>query len=93
VNPAAIMIYSTSNINIGGFQFVFEHSLEDWFREVEFDIEACTFDPACITERGACFSYLYLPEYVCTEFNQFLDRDVFLGRKRYSTGYWQERGG
>jgi hypothetical protein len=93
VNPAAIMIYSTSNINIGGFQFVFEHSLEDWFREVEFDIEACTFDPACITERGACFSCLYLPEYVCTEFNQFLDRDVFMGRRRYSVGYWQERGG
>lgn len=88
VNPAAIMIYSTSNINIGGFQFVFEHSLGDWFREVEFDIEACTFDPACITERGACFSCLYLPEYVCTEFNQFLDRDVFLGRRRYSVGYW-----
>lgn len=93
VNPAAIMIYSTSSINIGGFQFVFEHSLEDWFREVGFDIEACTFDPACITERGACFSCLYLPEYVCTEFNQFLDRDVFMGRRRYSVGYWQERGG
>jgi hypothetical protein len=93
VNPAAIMIYSTSNINIGGFQFVFEHSLEDWFREVQFDIEACTFDPACITESGACFSCLYLPEYVCTEFNQFLDRDVFMGRRRYSAGYWRERGG
>lgn len=92
VNAAAIMIYSTSNINIGGFQFVFEHSLGDWFREVEFDIEACTFDPACITESGVCFSCLYLPEYVCTCFNQFLDRDVFFGKRRYSAGFWQEKG-
>jgi len=89
VNPAAVLIYSTSNVNIGGFEFVFEHSLREWFREVEFEVRECTFDPVCITERGTCFSCLYLPEYICTEFNHYLDRDVFIGRKRYDAGYWQ----
>lgn len=91
VNPAAILIYSTSNINIGGFEFVFEHSLNDWFRDVEFEVRECTLDPTCIFETGACFSCLYLPEYVCTEFNHYLDRDVFIGKKRYDVGYWTEK--
>lgn len=89
VNAGAIVIYSTSNINIGGFEFVFEHSLEDWLRDIEFDVEECTLDPACIFENGACFSCLFLQEYVCTEFNHHLDRDVFLGGKRFAVGYWQ----
>lgn len=87
-NSAAFLIYATSNINIGGFAFVFEHSLKDWFRDIYLEISECTFDPACIFERGACFSCLYLPEYVCSEFNKDLDRDVFLGSKRYNTPYW-----
>lgn len=89
VNPAAILIYSTSIVNIGGFEFVFEHSLKEWFRDVEIEATECTFDPACITERGACFSCLYLPEHVCTEFNQYLDRGVLVGRRRYNVGFWQ----
>ena len=89
VNPAAILIYSTSNINIGGFEFVFEHSLREWFRDVELEVKECTFDPVCITEKGACFSCLYLPEYICTEFNCYLDRDVFIGGRRYNVGYWE----
>lgn len=88
VNPGALLIYSTSNINIGGFEYVFEHSLKDWFNEVEYDIRDCTFDPTCIFENGACFSCLYLPEYVCSEFNHYLDRDVFIGTKRYKVSYW-----
>jgi len=88
VNNAAVLIYATSNINIGGFAFVFEHSLMDWFREIKLEISECTFDPTCIFENGACFSCLYLPEYVCSEFNKDLDRDVFMGSKRYSTPYW-----
>lgn len=89
VNSATIFIYSTSEVCIGGFEFVFEHSLSDWFRDVEFEAEECTFDPACMNERGACFSCLYLPEYVCTEFNKYLDRDTIIGKERYHVGYWQ----
>ena len=89
VNSAAIFVYPTSNTSIGGFEFVFEHSLRDWFGGIEFEVKECTFDPACIAERGACFSCLYLPEYVCKELNQYLDRDVFIGKERYNVGYWQ----
>lgn len=84
----AFVIYSTSNINIGGFKFVFENSLKDWFNKVELDIEDCIFDPTCIQDAGACFSCLHLPEYVCSEFNNYLDRDVFIGKHRYDFGFW-----
>jgi len=88
-NNAAFLIYATSNINIGGFAFVFEHSLMEWFREIKLELNECTFDPTCIFEKGACFSCMYLPEYVCSEFNKNLDRDVFLGSKRYKVPYWE----
>lgn len=86
----AFVIYSTSNINIGGFKFVFENSLKDWFNEVKLDVNDCIFDPTCIQEKGACFSCLHLPEYVCSEFNECLDRDVFIGDYRYKFGFWSD---
>ena len=86
----AFVIYSTSNINIGGFKFVFENSLKDWFDEVKLDVYDCIFDPTCIQEKGACFSCLHLPEYVCSEFNEALDRDVFIGENRYDVGFWKD---
>ena len=86
----AFVIYSTSNINIGGFKFVFENSLKKWFNEVKLDVSDCIFDPTCIQETGACFSCLHLPEYVCSEFNEYLDRDVFIGEHRYNLGFWNE---
>lgn len=85
---AAFLIYSTSNINIGGFSYVFENSLIDWFNNVRYDIDECIFNPSCFEEDGACFSCMYLPEYVCCLFNQYLDRDVFLGKKRFKKGFW-----
>ena len=86
----AFVIYSTSTVNIGGFKFVFENSLKDWFDKVELDVNECIFDPTCIQEKGACFSCLHLPEYVCTEFNECLDRDVFIGEYRYDIGFWKD---
>lgn len=88
VNSAAILIYSTSVINTGGFSFVFEHSLFDWFSDVKLELNDCTLDPTCIFEKGACFSCMYVPEFVCYDFNRNLDRDVFLGKKRYEFSYW-----
>lgn len=89
VNTASFLIYSTSNINIGGFSFVFENSIFDWFRDVKLEVKDCVFDPTCIHETGSCFSCLFLPEYVCSEFNQALDRDVLIGKKRYNKGFWE----
>ncbi|MGC9517488.1 MAG: hypothetical protein ACP5C3_07315 [Methanomicrobiales archaeon] len=88
VNSGSFLIYSTSNINIGGFSYVFENSIFDWFRDVKLDVKDCIFDPTCIHETGSCFSCLFLPEYVCSEFNQFLDRDVLIGKIRYYKGFW-----
>ena len=85
----AFLIYSTSNINIGGFSFVFENSLFEWFNNVKLEINDCVLDPTCIDEKGACFSCVYLPEFVCSHFNDFLDRDVFLGENRFKKGYWE----
>lgn len=88
---AAFLIYSTSNINIGGFKYVFENSLSNWFQDIKLDINDCVFDPSCLSDGGACFSCLYLPEYVCCEFNGQLDRDVFTGKtERWKKGFWSE---
>ena len=85
----AFLIYSTSNVNIGGFSFVFENLLFEWFNNVKLEVTDCVFDPTCIDEHGACFSCVYLPEFVCSHFNDFLDRDVFLGENRFKKGYWR----
>ena len=86
-NNGAFLIYSINNINIGGFQFVFENSLKDWFGDVKLDIKDCVFDPTCIHEGGACFSCLHLSEHVCAYFNEDLNRDTFIGEKDYK-GFW-----
>lgn len=88
---AAFLIYSTSNINIGGFKYVFENSLSNWFEDIKLDVSDCVFDPSCLNDGGACFSCLYLPEYVCSEFNGQLDRDAFTGKtERWKKGFWSE---
>ena len=86
---AAIFLYSTSSINIGGLQFIFENEIFNWFENIKFDVKECTLDPNCIKDKGACFSCMYVPEFVCCLFNQFLDRDVFMGKTdRYKRGFW-----
>lgn len=88
-NSASFLIYSNSNVNIGGFLFVFENSLSEWFNDVKLDLKDCVFDPTCLHDDGACFSCLYLPEHVCRYFNADLDRDVLLGKIRYKKGFWE----
>lgn len=85
---AATFIFSTSSINIGGLQFIFEHEVFNWFEDIRFDVRECTLDPNCIKDKGACFSCMYIPEFVCCNFNQYLDRDVFIGKVRYKKGFW-----
>lgn len=89
VNSASFLLYSSSSINIGGFSFIFENALFKWFEDIELYVDDCVLDPSCIHESGACFSCMYLPEYVCSEFNMDLDRDVLIGKtNRYSKGFW-----
>ncbi|MBN1213836.1 MAG: hypothetical protein JXA99_00185 [Candidatus Lokiarchaeota archaeon] len=86
---AAIFFYSSSSINIGGLQFIFENELFNWFEGIKYDVRECTLDPNCIKEKGACFACMYVPEFVCKYFNQDLNRDVFLGKVKYKKGFWK----
>lgn len=85
----AILLYATSTINIGGFGSLFQHDVLDLFTEADLEMRKCIYDPVCITEKGSCFSCLYLPEFVCCNFNNELDRDVLLGTgKRFKERFW-----
>lgn len=92
---ASIFLFSTSTINIGGFRYLFENSLFRWFDKLEEEMSSCIYDPMCNNNNGACFSCSFLPEYVCSDFNKNLDRDIFLGRrtkdgkKDYLKGFWK----
>jgi hypothetical protein len=81
-NNCAILLLSTSNINIGGFGFIFENYLYELFTEADFELRKCIYDPLCIKEKGACFSCMYLPEHVCHNMNRGLDRGVLVGNVR-----------
>ncbi|MBD3229330.1 MAG: hypothetical protein GF329_14190 [Candidatus Lokiarchaeota archaeon] len=84
----AIFLFTTSSINIGGLQFIFENEVFNCFENMKFDVKECTLDPNCISESGACFSCMYVPEFVCGYFNKDLDRDVFIGKHRFKEGFW-----
>lgn len=85
---ASFFIYSTSNINIGGLEDTYHYHLEDWlYRTVDLALD-CPQDPACmIHEGGSCNACSYLPEFVCENFNQNLDRSALIGGPRYTRGY------
>jgi hypothetical protein len=87
---ASFLIYPTSTTNIGGFSSLFESDIERLIEGTDFDIKNCIYDPICLDNEGACFSCLYLPEHVCCNFNQELDRDILLGRtKRYPRSFFE----
>jgi Zn ribbon nucleic-acid-binding protein len=85
---ASFFIYSTSSINIGGLEDTYHYHLEDWLhRTVDLALD-CPQDPACmIHEGGSCNACSYLPEFVCENFNQNLDRSALIGGPRYTRGY------
>lgn len=88
-NNCAILLFSTGNINIGGFGFIFENFLYELFTESDFELRKCIYDPLCIKEKGACFSCMYLPEHVCHNMNQSLDRGVLVGNVRsFKEKFW-----
>ncbi|MCP3682885.1 MAG: hypothetical protein GY861_09365 [bacterium] len=102
VNGGAILLYSNNNLNIGAFQYLFENKMfceDSIFTDIKKHIRDCSFDPLCIEGKrdhgkqakgGACFSCLYIPEFVCCNFNFNLDRDVFIGKGKRGiiNSYW-----
>lgn len=85
----SIFLYSTNSINIGGLEFTYNYHLNDWLSRVKELAEDCPQDPACIIdEGGACNSCSFIPEFVCYNFNQDLDRSTLVGgSNRFAKGY------
>lgn len=89
---ASFMIYSTSNVNIGGFEYAFNYSLPNWFSRIEEAAEDCIFDPSCMKEGGRCLSCMHVAEFVCCNFNKDLSRQTLIGRQDVNEGYLYECG-
>ena len=88
----SFIIYSTSTVNIGGMEYLFNYHMPNWFSELDTDTCDCVFDPSCLNEEGACFNCLHLPEYVCSNFNNELSRVCLIGgRNEYEHGFWRFR--
>jgi len=88
-NVPAVLIYSSSASNLGGIATMFESGMWKWFAAAEDSISNCTYDPICLSEKGACHACMHLPEYVCTEWNAALDRSRLIGNdRRGMTGFW-----
>ncbi|MDW7727487.1 MAG: hypothetical protein SCH70_10350 [Candidatus Methanoperedens sp.] len=88
-NIGSIFIYSTNSINIGGLEYTYDYHLEDWFSRMKELAIDCPQDPACmIDEGGACNACSYVPEFVCFNFNQDIDRSTLVGGSdRFVKGY------
>ncbi|MCA9497485.1 MAG: hypothetical protein KC589_11180, partial [Nanoarchaeota archaeon] len=86
----SILIYSTSTINIGGFGSLFENNILKLFIETNNTINKCIYDPICMSKSGACFSCIHLPEFVCSNFNQDLDRECLVAKNnRFKNSFWK----
>lgn len=88
---ASILLYSTNSINMGGLEYVYDYNLDSWFSMMKELAQDCPQDPACmVDENGACNSCSYLPEFVCCNFNNDLDRSTLVGgSERYIEGYFK----
>ncbi len=91
-NIASIFIYSTNSINIGGLEYTYDYHIRDWFSRIKELANNCPQDPGCmVDEKGACNACSYVPEFVCFNFNQGLDRSTLVGgSERFQTGYLNE---
>jgi hypothetical protein len=87
---ASILIYSTSSVDIGGIEYTYDNHMSDWLNRIEELAHDCSQDPACMEdEGGACNACLLLPEFVCKNFNQNLDRGCLIGGPRYGFGFFR----
>jgi hypothetical protein len=87
-----ILLYSTNPINVGGLEYTYDNLLYEWLKEVKELAEECPQDPACILdEGGSCIACLFVPEFVCENFNEDLDRDCLIGGTRHRKGFLNDR--
>ncbi|MHB1708607.1 MAG: hypothetical protein ACYCT2_03930 [Thermoplasmataceae archaeon] len=87
-----ILLYSTNPINVGGLEYTYDNLLYEWLQEVTELAEECPQDPACmLDEGGSCIACLFVPEFVCENFNEDLDRDCLVGGIRHRKGFFDDR--
>ncbi|MHA1820710.1 MAG: hypothetical protein ACTSVC_09585, partial [Promethearchaeota archaeon] len=86
----AFLIFSQTQINIGALKYIFENFIIEWFENIKYDVLECPADPYCSEHLGKCFACLFLPEFVCCNFNRLLDRSSLISKskKRFLTGFW-----
>lgn len=84
-----LLIYSTNPVNVGGLEYTYDNLLYEWLQKFTDLAEECPQDPACIRdEGGSCIACLFMPEFVCANFNEKLDRDCLIGTgARYKKGF------
>lgn len=90
VETGSVILYSTNNINCGGLEDAFEKQLLFWLYRTQNLSKYCPQDPACmIDEFGACNACSFLPEFVCCNYNQDLDRSALSTNHntRFAEGY------
>lgn len=87
-----ILLYSTNSVNVGGLEHTYDYALYEWISRAEELATECPQDPACmIDEGGACHACLFIPEFVCENFNEELDRSCLIGgSSRYEKGFFKE---
>ena len=80
-----IYIYSTNTVNTGGLELTYNSDIDLWVKRSYELAKHCPQDPACMKhEKGSCISCSFLPEFVCINFNQELDRSTLIGGDRYN---------
>lgn len=88
----SIFIYSTNNINVGGLESTFDSNITNWIDRMYDLASDCPQDPSClIDENGACNACSYVPEFVCENFNQNIDRSCLIGNPgRFLKGFFHD---
>lgn len=92
-HTGCILIYSKDPINMGPLQYLFENKMfiiNGLLDNLNDFAKGCSLDPLCYNTTGACFSCLYLPEYVCAYFNKNLDRSFLRadGKRGITNAFW-----
>lgn len=79
VHVPAILIITKRSANLAALRTIFEYAHYPWFIAAKEKISSCVYDPICLEETGACHACLYVPEYCCSYWNKYLDRNAVLG--------------
>ena len=95
IHVPAILIITKRSANLAALRTIFEYAHYPWFSAARERVSKCAYDPICLEENGACHACLYVPEYCCTYWNKYLDRNAILGLPysgRDFKRFWREVG-